>query len=443
MKGDRFANRTLPLPVAGEPPFPVPPTPTRFTLRNGLRVVVVARNELPQVAIRLVVPAGSAADPGTAPGTASLVGALLTEGTRGRSATEFNQHLDSLGASLDARVGHDFAEVDLRLLSETLDEGLSLLSEVVGTPTFPDREVERTRSELLDALLARMDEPANVADDHAAEALFGPEHPYGRLALGSPEGIERVTREELVAFHAERYRPEGSVLVIAGDVAIPELRNLLEKSFNGWSGRVAPIEFPGWPSARDTAGTLTVVDWEDAAQGEIRIAGLGLHRRSPDWIPAAVANFILGGSTITGRLGANLREDKGWTYGVRSGLAAGIQPAGWVVETAVDGEVVGEALDEIDHELRRMATEHVGDEELDRAREALILSLPRAFETPGRIVARLSTIEAFGLDQDYWERYPERLRDITSEEILRISGDLFHPERLVRVVVGPAPHGPE
>jgi zinc protease len=440
MGSDRSAHRTLPLPRAGEPPVPVPPTPTRFTLPNGLHVVAVTRNELPQVAIRLVVPAGSAADPAGAPGTASLVGALLTEGTRNRSATAFNQYLDSLGASLDARVGHDFAEVDLRLLSETLDEGLSLLSEVVESATFPDREVERTRSEFLDALLARLDEPANVADDRTAEALFGHDHPYGRLALGTREGIERVTRADMVAFHAHRYRPEGSVLVIAGDVAIPELRTLLERSFAGWQGRVDPIDFPEWPETRETAGTLTVVEWDDAAQGEIRIAGLGLHRRSAEWIPAAVANFILGGSTITSRLGSNIREDKGWTYGIRSGLASGIQPAGWVIETAVDGEAVGDALGEIDHELRRMTTEHVGDEELDRAREALILSLPRAFETPGRIVARMATIEAFGLEPDYWERYPERLRGITSDEILRISRELFLPERLVRVVVGPGPN---
>jgi zinc protease len=164
-----------------------------------------------------------------------------------------------------------------------------------------------------------------------------------------------------------------------------------------------------------------------------------MRRADADWIPAMVANYLLGGSTITGRLGANLREEKGWTYGVRSGFAASLQPGGWTIDTAVDVEVVDDALREIAIELERFLAGPVPDEELQRAKQALILSLPRAFETPGRVVSRLGTVEAFGLPADYWERYPDAIRAVTAEEVLRVAREHFAPADLVRVVVGGAP----
>jgi len=434
---DRPGPTVLPLPIPGLTPVPIPPSPERFRLENGLRVAAIHRHGLPQIAVRLVIPAGSIGDPEDQPGTASFVGSLLKEGTHRRSAIELNEALDDLGASLDVRVGHDFTEIDLALLSETLEEGLPILAEILEGASFPEREVERARAEILDALTGRLDEPANVADDRAAEGVFGGEHPYGRLPLGTPEGVRRVRRRSLVEFHRRRYRPDGAVLIMGGDLPTSELRGFLNETFAGWTGAADSLAYPAWPRRGGEAGSLARVPWEDAAQGEIRFAGLGMHRRSPDWIPAAVANYILGGSTITGRLGANLREDKGWTYGIRSGFASGVHPGGWVVETAVDAEFIDDALNEIEEEIRRIGTDPVEEEELSRAREALILSLPRAFETPSRIVARIATIEAFGLEADYWHRFPDRVREVTAEDVMRICREHFDPGSLVRVAVGP------
>jgi zinc protease len=436
MSAERSSIRTLTRPAPGTPPLPTVPEPERFSLSNGLSVLAVSQPGLPQIFARIVVPAGSASDPVDAPGAAHLVGALLTEGTDELSPVELNERIDALGAALHTRVGHDFAEVDLGLLAETLDEGLTLLADVVARAAFPPREVERLRAESLDALEARLDEPANVADDHASEAVFGTVHPYGRLPIGTVESVQRIQRQALIDFHRARYRPHGSVLLIAGDLG-GELRGRLENAFADWEGAVDRIEYPDLPPGPGSDRPLLSIEWEDSAQGEIRVAGLGIPRNSPDWIPAAVANYILGGSTITGRLGANLREDKGWTYGVRSGFAAGVHPGGWAVETAVGAEVTADALGEIEAELRRMVDHLVSEEELARASEALILSLPRAFETPGRIVSRLATVEAFGLERDYWRRFPERVQRVTREDIQRIASTCFAPDRLARVTVGP------
>ncbi|HVH11525.1 MAG TPA: pitrilysin family protein, partial [Longimicrobium sp.] len=417
-------------------PFSSVPRPERWTLENGLRVVALPRRTIPQVVLRLVLPAGGASDPREYPGTASLVAQLLTEGTQSMTADALNARLDLLGAALHASVGHDFAEVEAVLLSETLDEGIALLAEVATRPAFPEAETERVRAESLDALVAREDEPANVADDRAALEVFGPDHPYGHPSFGTPEGIRTVPREALAAFHAERYRPRGAFLVVSGDFDSADLRARLDAAFAGWTGEAPPVSRPSGPPVPARPGEVVVVPWEDAAQSEIRIAGPGLERRSDDWLAATVANYILGGSTIIGRLGANLREDKGWTYGARSAFHPGIAIGGWEATTAVDVDVTTDAVGEMLGEMRRLVTEAVPEDEMRRAKDALILSLPRAFETPSGLAGRFVTVEAFGLPDDYWDRYADRIEAVTAEDVMRIARMCFDPDRLVRVVVG-------
>jgi zinc protease len=275
-----------------------------------------------------------------------------------------------------------------------------------------------------------------VADDRVSLELFGAAHPYGVPSFGTREGIATVPREALAAFHAARYRPGGAFLVAAGDFDTAELRALLDAGFGGWSGEADPLPLPPLPPAPAGAGSVVVVREAEAAQSEIRIGGPGLDRRAPEGFAAGVANYVLGGSTITGRLGANLREAKGWTYGVRSAFHAGLAAGAWIVDTAVDVEVSADAVAEIVAEARRMASEPVGEDELRRAKDALVLSLPRVFETAAGIASRFVTVEAFGLPDDYWERYPERVEAVTAEAVLAVAQRIFDPERLVRVVVG-------
>lgn len=438
MNGKTTAVATLPRPNVGAPPVPRLPRPERWTMENGLRVAAIERGDLPQITLKLVLPAGSAADPERFPGTASLVARLLTEGTARYEGAELNAAWDALGASVSAHAGHDFVEVEAALLSETLEPVLGLLAETVIRPTFPDEEVDRVRAETLDGIAARLDEPANVADDRTAAEVFSLAHPYGRPTHGTPDAVASVPRDLLKRFHTLRYRPAEAMLFVAGDVDAALLRELLELHWGAWKGAAPPVGYPALPTRPEHAGRLVRIPWEEAAQSEIRVAGLGMPRTSPEWVPAMVANYVLGGSTITGRLGANLREEKGWTYGVRSGFAAALQPGGWAAETGVDAEVTEPALQEALGEMQRLCNEPVPAEELQRAKDAVVLSLPRAFETPANVVGRYATIEAYGLAADYWEQLPAQVARVTAGDVLRVSRHFFDPAQLVRVVVGTA-----
>lgn len=431
----------LPPPIPGAPPRPRAPRPVRWTMDNGLRVVAAPRNTLPQVVLRLALPAGSVADPRGYAGLASLVAHALTEGTAKLSADELHARLDGLGAAIHASVGHDYAEVEAVFLTETLEESVSLMAEIVRRPSFPASEVERIRAETLDAIVARGDEPANLADDRAALESFGADHPYGQPTYGTAEDVAAIPVEALASFHAAYFRPRGAFLVAAGDFEVDALRSLLDAAFGGWEGAPPPITYPGAASLPASAGRLVAIPWEDAAQSEIRIAGAGLERRSPDWFAGTVANYVLGGSTITGRLGANLREEKGWTYGARSAFHPGVTLGGWLAETAVDVEVAADAVAEMLAEIRRMVDEPVPEDEMRRAKDALILSLPRVFETPSGVAGRFVTLEAYGLPDDYWETYADRIEAVTAEDVQRVARACFDPDRLVRVVVGGMPEG--
>jgi zinc protease len=429
----------LPRPGLGRAATPRVPAPRRWRLASGLSVVAVPRRELPQVVVRLVIPAGAVADPPGREGLASMVSEVLLEGTERLDAVRLNERLDLLGASITTDASHDHVEIDGVFLSDTLAEALPLLAEIVRTPAFPPGELERLRDEALDSLIARQDEPANVADDRASERLFGC-HPYARLVSGTPQGLAGLDVDDLRRFHALRYQPGGAALVLAGDFELDVLASLVEAAFGDWIGRAPPLEVSP-PAVPEGGAPPFHVPWEGAPQAEIRIAALGIERSSPEWVSGIVANYLLGGSTITGRLGANLREDKGWTYGVRSGFSAGIQPAGWTVDTAVDGEVAAAAVEEMLGEIRRMAEEPVAPSELARAKEALILSLPRSFETPARIVTRFAALEAFGLEPEYWSRFPARAEEVTREEVRAFVERRLHPEKLLSVVVGGDPPG--
>lgn len=406
----------------------------RSTLRNGLGVLAVRHDDLPQVAVDLVLPVSTSNDPPGLGGLAVLTARALTEGTRTKSAQEVAEAFDELGVSFAAEVSHDATVLTLDCLASVLEDALRLLVEVVAEPAFDPKEVNRLRDERLDEIARGMDEPRIVANLRLVESIFGPNHPYGRPEGGWKEDVQRIDAEAARRFHARWYTPRGATLLLAGDLEPRELPGLLDPLFGPWSaGGSVEATAPAEPLV--PAHGVWAVQRPGSPQSEIRIGGVGIGRSDRDYFAFKVQNAILGG-LFNSRINMNLREERGWTYGAYTRFEARRRRGPFYASTAVDAAVTADAVAEILGEMERVRKSPPREDELSLAKNALTLSLPRLFETPGQVAAQMSEQVVYGLPDDYWERYGAAMSRVTAQEVLRVGRRYVRPETWPIVVVG-------
>jgi zinc protease len=311
------------------------------------------------------------------------------------------------------------------------------MADVVRNPTLPAEELERVRAERRARVLQRADDPASVADDVFVRTVYGSAHPYGATLLGTDASLAELGREEVRAFHAHRYRPGGSTLVVVGDVGRRELEDLLESSLAAWAGTADPVpEVPGAASDADAGGTrIVLVDRPGAPQSEIRVGRAALTRRDPRYHRAAVANTILGGS-FTSRLNTLLREEKGYTYGAWSwfDLRRGAGP--FAAQTAVDTPVTADAVADILTEMDRLGVGPVPEKELVRARSWLAMRLPQRFESTTDVVGRLSELVLHHVPLTFYEDYVDAVLAVDADAVLSFAAHELRSQDMVVVVTG-------
>ncbi len=435
---DQAAAPAAPGPDRSRPPAPGPapdlrlPEQRHFTLQNGLAVRLVEYHRLPIVAVNLVVDAGGARDPAARPGLASFTASMLTEGTKTRSATRISDEVGFLGASLHATAALDSASLGGGTLSKHLGKFMELFSDVATSPSFPKGDFERVKDERLVTLLQQRDQPHAVASREFAPVFWGT-HPYGHYVLGTEDSIRATSSRDLAAFHAAHWSPDGAELVVVGDVTEASVRPLLERTLGAWKRgkRAAPLR-PEPPAAPKR---VVLLEKKGAPQVYLVLGMPGLRRASDDFVPATVAFQVLGGGSSS-RLYRNLREEKGYTYGIYarsdSRKLAGVS---WVVGS-VKAEITGPALAELLSELRRLRDEPVPEAELADAKNALVLSLPADFATAGAIAGRLAELAVHGLPDDYWNRYADLVRKVTADDVRRVAKEYLDPAKLTIVMVG-------
>ncbi len=407
------------------------PEQKHFALANGLAVRLVEYHRLPIVALDLVVDAGGARDPASRPGLASFTAAMLTEGTKRRSATQISDEAGFLGASLSASAGIDSATLAGATLSKHLPKFLEIFADVAANPSFRKGDFTRVQDERLVTLLQQRDQPQPSASKVFAAAFWGA-HPYGHFLLGDEASVRAMRPRDLADFHAANWRPEGAELVVVGDVTESELRPLLDATLGKWKkgGRI-PALAPTPPAAPKRT---ILIEKRDAPQAYLLLGMPGLRRSSEDYVPATVAFQVLGGG-MSSRLFKNLREEKGYTYGVYARSDARKLSGVSFVVGSVKAEVTGAALKEILGELRRLREEPVSVAELDDAKNALVLSLPSDFATTGSIAGHLADLAVHGLPDDYWNRYADLVRKVTADDVRRAAERYLDPAKLTVVMV--------
>ncbi len=423
-----------PRPAAAAPrPYHFPPFERR-TLANGLRLVVAPVHKLPVVSVAAVVDAGASADPAGKEGLAVLTARALDEGTAEFDALALADRVERLGASLDAGADWDAAIVSLTTLAPRLEEAFAVLAEVLARPAFPEREVERLKAERLADLLHLRSDPGGLADAALAEAVYAPGSRYGRPEGGGAEAVRGLTRDDVAAFHAARYRPAATTLVVAGDVSADDAEALVARALGGWEG-AAPAPAAADDRPGSAARRAVLVAKPDAQQSELRLGHVGAPRATPDYFPLLVMNSILGG-LFNSRVNLNLRERHGYTYGARTGFDWRRGAGPFAAESAVATDKTVAAVREVLAEVGRMRDEPVAAEELSLATSYLDGVFPIRYETTSAIASALAALVIFGLPDDYFGAYRSRVRAVTADDVQRVAREYLRPERLQLVVAG-------
>ncbi|MCA1633505.1 MAG: insulinase family protein [Acidobacteria bacterium] len=424
-----------------EPPAPLPPRPLNLpvpeeaTLANGLQVVFVEEDRLPLVSFRLAFRFGDAFDPAELPGLTDVMTSMLVEGTETRTSRQIAEQVARFGASLSAGASADYSTVAASSLSDYAGEVLDLLADVALRPSFPEDELELTKANAQQNLIAQRAQPPFLATEALARVLFG-KHPYS-VVSPTPESIEAMTRERMDAFHRARFVPNNAVLFVAGDVKRSAMLQRVEELFGGWQpGEVEEPRFPAPPVAGE-GRTAYIVNRPGSAQTNIVVANLGITRTHPDYFPLLLMHTILG-ATASARLFMNLREDKGYTYGAYTTLDARRHAGSFRATTEVRTSVTGASLKEIFYELERIRSEDVSEKELRDAVAYLTGIFPIRLETQEGLIDQCVQIKMHGLPEDYLQTYRERIQRVTIEEVRRVANAYITPERAALVVVGDA-----
>jgi zinc protease len=427
-----LVDRSTPPPAGTLRPFHFPPF-LRRRLANGLEVLAARQAGVPLVSLELMLPAGGEHDPEGKAGLSTLTASVIDEGTRRRNAMEIAADVERLGGYLTTGADWDEGYMGTGFLSRHLRSGIDLLAEVLGEPTFPENEIERLRKQRLGEILRRSQDPSNLADEKLHQVIFQGSA-YAHPLVGTAATVPALDRDALLDFYRRFYTLRGAALIAVGDLDPEEILREAEAVF----GAPAPAAPPA-PEVRPApldGISVHIIDRPGATQTELRLGHAGVSRRDPDYVPLILLNSLLGGK-FTSRINMNLRERHGYTYGASSRFVGRLQPGPFLVDAAVSTESAGAAAREVIFELQRIREELVEPDEIDETRSYILGVFPYTFQTISDFAKRLEILSVYGLPDDYYTTYQERLSAMSREELREAARRHLHPDRIAVVAVGP------
>jgi zinc protease len=410
-------------------------SPVRTLLDSGAVVIAQETSMTPAVTINATVMAGGAYEPEPLPGLAFLMGRVLDRGTEQRSAQAIADALDDRGVALRIATSRHTMSITCTCLAEDFCELLGIVLDIVRNPVFPEEEVAKRRAECLTALRQDQDNPAVRAVETLFELLYGESHPYGRRSKGNEESIERISRDDLIAYHAARFRPSLLSLVIVGDVTTSIATEHAAVELDGWTGdSVREHAIPPPPVRRRQERRVAI---PGKSQADIAYGFTTIRRLDPRYYAYYVMNNILGQFGLGGRLADNIRERQGMAYYAYSAVDPSVGEGPLLIRAGVDPGNVGRALAAIDLEVGTLGREGPTADELSQSKEYLIGSIPRMLETNAGIASFLQTEEQFGLGLDYDRQLPGHLQAVALDAVQAAAAELLQPDRAAVAIAGP------
>ena len=424
-------------PALGQPESLKLPPMQKATLSNGLKIVLAERHAAPVVNFSMLVDGGYASDAPGMRGVASLAMRMMEEGTQKRDSLKISEEFEAIGANFNASSSLDTSNMQLNVLKPTMTQGLEVFSDIVLNPAFAPKELDRLKKDRLAAIAREQANANSVATRVIPSLLYGNSHPYaGAMSgTGTEAVVSRITRDDLVNYHRTWFKPNNATLLVVGDTTMAEIQPMLEKAFGGWKAGEVPkknLVDVAAPARR----MVYLMDKPGAQQSVIYGVQLAPPRNSPDALPLQIVNNIFGG-TFSSRINMNLREDKHWSYGVNARLAAARGQRLYMSSSPVQTDKTRESLQELVQEYANIAgAKPITAEELRGAQSNETLGLPGSFETAGQLGNAYSTILQYGLPDDYYNTFTDKVMALTPAQANALAARSVTPNNLVWVVVG-------
>jgi predicted Zn-dependent peptidase len=418
-------------PLGPEQPV-VWPARTRRKLSNGLEVVLVESHTIPKITAQLLFRSGNAAAVRQAPGLGEITATVLRTGTASRDTNRIEEDLRRMGADLGTGAGADSSAISFGGLAEFTTGLLDMVSDLAQHASFPAEELERERRQMLESLRIDRTTPDFLATERLRKVLFG-QHPYSVIAPTEAQ-VESYTREQMIAYYREHYRPGNALFIAVGDFVPEKMLEQIEKAFGRWPAGKPETQTEAQPPQLHHR-RVHLVHLPGTVQTQVLLGNRAITRRDPNWLKLSLTNCIYGGA-FNSRLVMNIREQKGYTYSPRSSVH-GLRQHGYLtIHAAVRNEVTAATLTEMFYEMDRLRALPVGEAELSDARnyQSGVFSLGLA--TQDGLAGQLATVYLNEMPEDFLETYREKVRAITSEDVLGVARKYFDSANAQIVIVG-------
>jgi zinc protease len=411
------------------------PKPIEADLSSGLHVMVLEDHRVPMVSFQIqILGAGGYFDPADQPGLAQVTASMMREGTTTRTTSQISEMLETKAASVAVSAGlsSNAATVSGSSLTEQFGETLALAADILLHPTFPQEELDRYKTRARAGLVQQRSSPGFLASELFSRVMYG-SHPASRASI-TAEGLDKTTRDALVAFHKSRYVPDHAVIAISGDITMADARKAIDARLGGWAKAGTPAPVLADPPA-PSAGQVYFVARPDSVQTSIWVGSPAITRTSPDYDIVTMMNEVIGGGP-TGRLFTHLREEKGYTYGAYSNVQALQYRGHWLASMDVRTEVTEAALTDLIAEITRMRNEAVPEKEFADKKRGIIARFALSLESAQQVLGNHITRWLYKLPADYYDKLPDRIMAVTQAQVQDAARKYLDPSRLQIVTVG-------
>ncbi len=409
--------------------------PEKFTLPNGLEILLLPDKSTSTVTLGGYIQAGAEFDAQEKAGLASLVAENLIVGTKDKDVLSIAKTLDDCGASLDFTTYREGVYVEGNSLSDDLPVLVKILADVIQNPTFPPKELQLTRQQALTDLKQDLDSPEEVAERTFLQAVFPKTHPS--YSFPSFESLQKITRGDVVNFQKKYYRPDTTVIALVGDFEPVKVKKLIEKKFGNWqvSGKTPKVEYPPVNLPESIVTVNSVLPGK--AQAVTFMGNKAINRQDPRYYAAKVLNHILGGDTLSSRLGSQVRDRLGLTYGIYSNFLAGKNSGTFLIEMQTSPEDTTKAIATTRQMLDDLHKEGVTAAEVETAKRNLTGNYNVSLASPDELIYRIIKNNVLGLDTGELSNYTDKVQAVTPAQVNQAARELLHPDQIVVVTAGP------